>query len=110
MSPLVRDCQGLTLSSQITVFLSVTVSWPVASVMRQRHQICAPGGSEPDWRMSQVHFGLTLVPGVIGGKAWATTSPQVCSTSPYSSTTEVMLAVDVACISKVTVLGKSSTA
>ena len=49
-----------------------------------------PGGSEPDCFISQVHSALTVLPGVNCGKALATTVPQVNSSVPYSSTTDVI--------------------
>src|SRR6266508_2791232 len=77
-------------SNQVAVFVPVTVSLPFASVTRQRHQSCAPGGSDPLWRISHVHSALTVLPGMNCGKAFAITSPQVCCSFPYSNTTDVI--------------------
>ena len=37
---------------------------PPASLTCQRHQTEVPGGSEPDWRISQVHSTFTSAAGV----------------------------------------------
>src|SRR5215216_59064 len=74
--------------------------------MRHRHQSCAPGGSDPLWRISHVHSASTFLPGVNCGNALAITSPQVCCSVPYSSTTEVMSASLVKAARKVTDSGK----
>ncbi|MBV6465388.1 MAG: hypothetical protein PGMFKBFP_00664 [Anaerolineales bacterium] len=86
-------CQRCVESIQATVFCSVTVSCPLASTMRQRHQMVSPGGREPDWRMSHVHETETFAAGWKTGKALATTVPQVNWSAPYSSVTEATVAL-----------------
>src|SRR5512140_1793515 len=90
MFPPVRVCQEWVLSSHTTVWVGLVNCAPPESVTCQNHQTVAPGGSEPDWRMSQLQATLTSGAGVTAGKALACTVPQVSWFTPYSSTTSVM--------------------
>src|SRR3990170_2575940 len=80
-------CQRCASSSQVTRCSSDTLSLPAVSVTRQRYQIVAPGGSDPDFSISHVHDTSSDFPGSKSGKALAVTWPQVSFSTPYSSTT-----------------------
>src|SRR5205823_3448522 len=88
--PLLTLCQWWSASSQVIVLFSDVTSPLSLPVTRQRYQIRAPGGSEPDLCMSQVHSTFADVPRVKLGKALPLTSPQVASSTPYSSATCLM--------------------
>src|SRR5512135_1114711 len=88
MFPPVMTCHGWELSSQTTVCFGVVKEPPPESVSFHCHQTVDPGGREPDWRISQVHWTFTSVLAVTVGKASAWTVPQVSWLTPYSSTAE----------------------
>src|SRR5512136_3467874 len=84
-------CQGWVSSNQVTLWMGLVNCPPLESLTCQCHQTEAPGGSEPDWRISQVQSTFTSLPGVKVGKALASTVPQVSWLLPYSNTTDSML-------------------
>src|SRR5450759_2976062 len=92
MFPPEITCQLWVSSSQMIVCVGL-VNWALlASSTSQCHQSVAPGGPDPDWRISHVHSTCTSPAAVNCGKALATTVPQVNSSIPYSSTPEVRFA------------------
>ena len=110
MFPPVMVCQLWTSSSQRTVWVELVNVAPLESLTCQRHHTDAPGGSEPDWRISQVHSTFSLEAGVTSGNALASSVPQVSLSTPYSSTTEVMSLPDWNSALKVMLSGKVSVA
>src|SRR5512140_3903028 len=90
MFPPVIVCQGWVLSNQRMLCLGLVNLPPLESVTNHCHQTVAPGGRDPDWRISQVHWTFTSVEAVTAGKASAWTVPQVSWLTPYWSTAEAI--------------------
>src|SRR5688500_1305387 len=96
-------------SSQERVLRSERVVPPDLFVTRQRYQMVAPGGSEPDLRISQVHdTSAEVLPGSKSGNALAVTVPQVSFSTPYSRTMRYMVAGSSTWAWKVSLSGNSS--
>src|SRR5262245_55236747 len=88
---------------------SVTRVLPAVSVTCQRHQIFAPGGSEPDCFISHDHATLTVLSGWTSGKVLATNLPQVICWTLYSRVTSLISTLLLKSTWKVILFGKAMT-
>src|SRR5688500_6057400 len=102
-------CQSFSSSSQVRRLRSERMVPPILFVTRQRYQMVAPGGSEPDLRISQVQeTSAEVLPGSKSGNALAVTVPQVSFSTPYSTTTRSIVEGSSTWALKVSLSGNSS--